>query len=101
MLMESKQPPIVVPMWLTGYENLMPAGRPFPQKFIPHFGTRMSVTFGEPIPAEELQAAMQPLSPTDTTDTRRSRVTQVIHNHVEGLGQSISGKLLTSPQNPQ
>ncbi|KAH6915192.1 tafazzin-PC [Coprinopsis sp. MPI-PUGE-AT-0042] len=95
MLMESKQPPTVIPMWLTGFENLMPAGRPFPQKYIPHFGTRMSVTFGDPIPAEQLLEALRPLSPSDTADAQRSRITQVIHNHVEGVGRNVCGKLLT------
>ena len=56
--MEAKVPPIVIPMWITGFDQLMPGGRPFPNKYIPRIGAKLSVTFGNPVPAEELREAL-------------------------------------------
>jgi len=56
--MEAKIPPIVIPMWLTGFDQLMPEGRPFPYKYLPRTGTHLSVTFGDPVPAHKLLEAL-------------------------------------------
>ncbi|KAJ3505922.1 hypothetical protein NLJ89_g7159 [Agrocybe chaxingu] len=58
ILMEASVPPVVIPMWITGFEQLMPEGRPFPYKYLPRIGVRLSVTFGEPVLADELRAAL-------------------------------------------
>ncbi|KAF9534982.1 acyltransferase-domain-containing protein [Crepidotus variabilis] len=58
MLMETKVPPLVIPMWITGFDQLMPEGRPFPNKYIPRIGARLTVTFGHPIPADEIRRAL-------------------------------------------
>lgn len=80
--------PTVIPMWLTGYEQLMPEGRAFPYKYLPRFGARLSVTFGEPIPPETLLAATA--CPPDGRDEARIRVTTLLHDHVERLGRTMS-----------
>jgi monolysocardiolipin acyltransferase len=36
----------------------MPEGRPFPNKFFPRYGQRLSITFGEPVEPSELQHAL-------------------------------------------
>lgn len=56
--METKVPPVVIPMWLTGFDELMPDGRPFPYKYIPKIGVRLGVTFGQPISADEIRLAL-------------------------------------------
>ncbi|KAG5644948.1 hypothetical protein DXG03_007413 [Asterophora parasitica] len=58
ILMETSAPPIIIPMWLTGFNNLMPEGRAFPYKYLPRPGAKLSVTFGAPLPAEQIQAAL-------------------------------------------
>lgn len=100
MLMESARLPVIIPMWLTGYENLMPLGRPFPYNYLPRLGTPMSVTFGDPISPERLTSALSAIGSTGeplTTDAQRSNVTRVIQEELEKLGRSVSGKLLRSP----
>ncbi|THH13158.1 hypothetical protein EW146_g7033 [Bondarzewia mesenterica] len=59
ILMETPRPPIIIPMWLTGFEKLMPEGRTFPYNFIPRIGTKLSVTFGEPISPEDITSALR------------------------------------------
>ena len=80
--------PTVIPMWLTGYERLMPEGREFPYKYLPRFGTNLGVAFGDPIPPDLLADAMtcQP----DGMDEARIRVTMLLHDRVEDLGRTIS-----------
>ncbi|KAF8873866.1 acyltransferase-domain-containing protein [Gymnopilus junonius] len=58
ILMEAKIPPVVIPMWVTGFDHLMPEGRPFPYKYLPCLGARLSVTFGKPVPADEIREAL-------------------------------------------
>jgi monolysocardiolipin acyltransferase len=62
--MEAAKPPVVIPVWLTGFDRLMPEGRKFPYKYFPRPGARLSVTFGEPIPAETIQAVLARLKRT-------------------------------------
>lgn len=56
--MEASAPPMVIPMWLTGFDKLMPEGRAFPYKYFPRPGAQLSVTFGTPIPADEINKAL-------------------------------------------
>lgn len=39
----------------------MPEGRSFPYKFLPKPGAELSVTFGEPVPVQDLQEALDKL----------------------------------------
>lgn len=79
--------PVVLPMWLTGFERLMPEKRPFPYKYFPRFGTRLTITFGDPIPPAQLRAIMSP--DKRTTDDTRKDVTALVHDHVENLGRAV------------
>jgi len=108
IFMEPTVLPVFLPMWLTGFDQLMPEGRPFPYNYLPRLGTRVSVTFGQPFPAEQFQKAMNSLpadkvaglreNPQGTIDTDIERVriemTTIIHRAVESLGLSVSGSLL-------
>ncbi|KAG5716067.1 putative lysophosphatidylcholine acyltransferase [Termitomyces sp. T112] len=122
ILMETLNPPVIIPMWLTGFDKLMPEGRAFPWKFLPRYGAQLSVTFGSPIPPEEVLEALGTLStklaPHDTVQPTirvkdqisqlqapymaqedlsktRSAVTAIIQQRVEALGRSICGDTLT------
>ncbi|KAH9849129.1 acyltransferase-domain-containing protein [Lenzites betulinus] len=61
IIMEAQNPPIIIPMWLTGFDKLMPEGRPFPWKFLPERGAALSVTFGEPVATQDIQDALDTL----------------------------------------
>ena len=56
--MEAAVPPVVIPMWLTGFNHMMPEGRPFPYKYFPRPGTQLSITFGDPVPGEQIQQVL-------------------------------------------
>ncbi|KIY45961.1 tafazzin-PC [Fistulina hepatica ATCC 64428] len=93
--------PTIIPMWLTGFDRLMPEGRKFPFNFMPRFGQHLSVTFGEPISGGELQkivnyrhASRSQPSAADLKAFRSALVT-VLHESVESLGRSVSGDSLT------
>ena len=45
-------------MWLTGFEKLMPEGRSFPYKYLPRPGAHLTVTFGDPVPPEQVHKAL-------------------------------------------
>ncbi|TFK43269.1 acyltransferase-domain-containing protein [Crucibulum laeve] len=125
IVMEANIPPVVIPMWLTGYNNLMPEGRKFPYKYFPRPGAQLSVTFGDPIPTEEIKKALGVLdinSDRDSgeklpgwlgdeanrlTETKgktvdaakiRSEVTAILQRAVESLGRSVLQRT-TSNQN--
>ncbi|KAI0739631.1 acyltransferase-domain-containing protein [Daedaleopsis nitida] len=55
IMMEAQKPPVIIPMWLTGFDKLMPEGRPFPCKYLPKRDAKLSITFGKPIPATDIQ----------------------------------------------
>ena len=59
VLMETPRPPVIIPMWIAGFDTLMPEGRRFPFNFMPRLGAKLSVTFGEPIPPEDIISALQ------------------------------------------
>lgn len=149
--MECNTPPVIIPMWLTGFDQLMPEGRAFPYKYLPRPGAELSVTFGNPIPPSTIRQGLYPSTPPRSTlnledagsrfvkegeepkgwlgedlqrsletrklelegETRnsirpgsvteelpkiRSRVTSIVHDAVEDLGRSVSGRLLCSPR---
>ena len=45
-------------MWLTGFDQLMPEGRPISDKYLPRIGAHLSITFGDPAPAHQLLDAL-------------------------------------------
>ena len=48
MLLEAKQMPTVVPIWITGFDRMMPEPRNKP-KWLPRFGQNVTIHFGQPI----------------------------------------------------
>jgi monolysocardiolipin acyltransferase len=91
--------PVVIPVWLTGFDQLMPEGRKFPFNFLPRAGIDLSITFGEPIPAEELLDAAK--SKDTSEDIIRSELTDVVKTRVELLGRSVSGLMLGQTKAPR
>ena len=45
-----------------GFDKLMPENRSFPWKYIPRLGVKLSITFGDPLSPQDIQAALQGLS---------------------------------------
>jgi monolysocardiolipin acyltransferase len=94
--MEASTLPVIVPMWLSGFDALMPEGRSFPYNYLPRPGKHLSVTFGEPLDPRELEALRASAGYTDTEIAQtRIAVTAAVHRAVEALGRSVSGNLLT------
>jgi len=120
IIMESSVPPLVIPMWLTGFDQLMPEGREFPYKYFPRPGVQLSVTFGDPLPPRDIEKALgvttgwmvsettlefnQKGGGNNTRNMRnaqslkvRTEVTALVQKAVESLGRSISGDSLSKP----
>ncbi|WFD36626.1 Lyso-phosphatidylcholine acyltransferase [Malassezia cuniculi] len=55
LILESSVLPIVIPIYLTGFDHVMPETRSFP-RFVPRPGADISVTFGAPLCDETLAA---------------------------------------------
>jgi monolysocardiolipin acyltransferase len=97
--MEPSDLPVIIPMWLSGFDTLMPEGRSFPYNYLPRLGKHLSVTFGDPVDPRELNKALEDLRTSESTNTdmvakTRIEVTAVVHRAVETLGRSVSGDLL-------
>jgi len=99
IITETKSHPTFIPVWLTGFDQLMPLGRKFPFKYLPRAGADLSITFGKPIPVEELLEAAN--SKDSSEDVIRSKLTAVVKNRVELLGRSVSGLMLGQTQAPR
>ena len=96
--MEARTQPVVIPMWLTGFEKLMPVDRPFPYNYFPRPGAHLTITFGEAISGEEISQTLNDChsdsSNADHISEVRRNATSVLHRGVESLGRSVSGPLL-------
>lgn len=119
--MEAKKPPVTIPMWLTGFDQLMPEGRRFPYKYFPRPGAHLTITFGVPISPDKIRKALEEShsdkvitelqrrgslthtlnndgtkKPEDLEVTKiRMEITTIIQREVETLGQLVSGDSLT------
>jgi len=92
ILTEAKAQPPVIPMWLTGFDKLMPLDRPFPYNYFPRRGVHLGVNFGDPVPAEEIYEVLA--RSASSPDKIRSDLTALIQRDVESFGRKISGNLL-------
>ena len=97
--MEANSRPAVIPVWLTGFDQLMPVGRKFPLNYLPNTGVELSITFGEPIPTEELPDVAASKGSSD--DIIRSKLTDVVQKRVEFLGRTVSGSMLGRTETSQ
>ncbi|EJD00387.1 uncharacterized protein FOMMEDRAFT_30448 [Fomitiporia mediterranea MF3/22] len=126
ILMEAQRLPVIIPMWISGFENVMPEPRPqsFPAKFLPRLRQSLSITFAPPLDHsrlfEILKAARSSdsmplvnqnvvnknadrnadkMKDPDTTEKRRVQeaLTAVLQRAVEQLGYATSGPLLGYP----
>ncbi|KAI0694066.1 acyltransferase-domain-containing protein [Cytidiella melzeri] len=103
ILMEAQRPPIIIPMWLTGFDRLMPEGRSFPYKYLPRRGVALSVTYGEPVKEADIRTALESRASMKEHEDHpdghelgaretariRSAVTAVLHREVEALGRRV------------
>ncbi|KAK1226052.1 Lyso-phosphatidylcholine acyltransferase [Marasmius sp. AFHP31] len=107
ILTSTASPPVVIPMWITGFDKVMPEGRPFPFKYLPRIGARLTVSFGEPLPADAVSSIVDRISAAQREEqdpTRkiqldvlvRTEVTTMVHDAVEALGRSRCGDSLTA-----
>jgi len=78
--------------------ELMPERRKFPFNILPRAGAHLSITFGEPIPAEELFSVAN--SKESSEDIIRSKLTDIVRRRVELLGRSVSGLTLGQTKAP-
>ncbi|KZV70947.1 acyltransferase-domain-containing protein [Peniophora sp. CONT] len=93
MLMETPRPPVIIPMWIAGFDTLMPEGRRFPFNFIPRLGAKLSVTFGEPISPEDILSALQHRTgiPANTSQKASSWIAQTSVEHAgEGMRRDLA-----------
>jgi len=86
--METTVPPLIIPMWLTGFDKLMPEHRSFPYKYLPKLGIKLGVAFGKPIPAEEIAVALSSLYP----DSNVSRL-HVPRTEEDGVESELGDEL--------
>ncbi|KAH9457750.1 hypothetical protein MJO29_004910 [Puccinia striiformis f. sp. tritici] len=49
LILESKHEPIILPIWLTGFDDVMPEGRPSPYNMIPRLNQSLSIKISNPI----------------------------------------------------
>lgn len=99
ILASSNQIPTVIPMWLTGFDKIMPEGRSFPFKYFPKPGAHLTVTIGKPIPASDFRNLVDRMrketsSSSDLEARLRVELTSMVHDAVQDLGRSVSGPSL-------
>ncbi|KAF9076524.1 acyltransferase-domain-containing protein [Rhodocollybia butyracea] len=101
ILSSTSKPPTIIPMWITGFDKLMPEGRAFPFKYCPRIGARLSVTFGEPLPLnihsirDRIIDEKHPHQTDIEVDARiRTDITATVHEAVLQLGRQVSGPSL-------
>ncbi|KAF9268218.1 hypothetical protein L218DRAFT_918649 [Marasmius fiardii PR-910] len=101
ILTSTKNPPIIIPMWISGFDAVMPERRAFPYKFLPRPGARLSVTFGKPLPLDAVSSIVNgvtvgrldeqdPAIKIEREVLVRTKVTSMVHDAVESLGKSLS-----------
>jgi len=118
VIMEVRHLPTVIPVWLSGFEDVMPEDRPFP-RFLPRPGKALSVTFAPPMAPDDLGRVLNPwrdrslqeLNGVDASHRNagtesplahesaekiatRIALTDAIQREVEKVGYTVSGPLL-------
>ncbi|KIJ26104.1 hypothetical protein M422DRAFT_38362 [Sphaerobolus stellatus SS14] len=102
MLMETRQIPTIIPMWITGFDQVLDETRGWP-KPIPRPGKRVSITFGTQedsafiedkiaVLLRERRWKEEKLSQADE-DKLRSDITAIIKEGLERVGARVSGEV--------
>ncbi len=77
MILESEPMPDVLPIFVDGTQHMMPENRGWP-RFLPRFGVKLRVAFGEPVDAEkifgDLRARWQELVRQEHSKTQMPQV---------------------------
>lgn len=81
--MDANVPPLIIPMWLTGFDKLMPQGRPSPYKYFPKPGIKLGVAFGDPIPSERIFALLDVLRHDASTQKHSSINTPAVGEELQ------------------
>lgn len=88
MMHSTQTVPTILPIWITGFNQVMPLGRRFPFNYMPRIGQRMSITFGEPLSLEE---AIQRRRQSDGTPERSFQdLTSLAQEALEELGNQVT-----------
>ncbi|KAF5393658.1 hypothetical protein D9757_000297 [Collybiopsis confluens] len=104
ILSATAEPPIIIPMWITGFDKLMPEGRVFPFKYFPRIGARLSITFGDPLPSDKIRSIQDRIlsqrrpeqTQIEIDATIRTEITSAVHEAIFKLGNIVSGPSLDS-----
>ncbi|KAG8991967.1 hypothetical protein FRB90_001147 [Tulasnella sp. 427] len=102
MMLRAKVPPKVIPVYLEGFDDVMPENRGFP-KFLPRLGSKIRVTFGDPSGItrdagsiiQEWKSKSQTSGDQSKSDPEaevRIALTDVLQRAVQRLGDKVTGK---------
>lgn len=96
LVLEPRVTPYVVPIWLIGFDQIMPNGRGYP-RWMPRTGADVCVSFGEPIPVARYADAYRTLQTHPEADMDAQLAVSAPETHVE-----VPSALKLSPcDNPQ
>ncbi|KAF8521152.1 acyltransferase-domain-containing protein [Gautieria morchelliformis] len=95
MLMETDELPEIIPMWLTGFDQVMDESRRFP-RFLPRAGKCVSVTFGVSDVVRGRVSALRESHNRIRSGERetahvRANITRAVQEELENLGEKVSG----------
>ncbi|KLO07405.1 acyltransferase-domain-containing protein [Schizopora paradoxa] len=77
IIMEVNHLPTVIPMWISGFNEIMPEPRNFP-RFIPRPGANLTVTFGAPIDHAKITSVLDlSASPVDAAALQVGRADEL------------------------
>lgn len=83
LVMETKIPPIVLPIWVRGMENIWPNHPPY----YPSFGKTVKLTIGEPWDTEEFRKTLNEQQPKWSEKQMRKKVTDRAQELLFTLGE--------------
>jgi monolysocardiolipin acyltransferase len=92
--MDANVMPEVIPMWISGFDQIMNERRGAP-RFLPRTGAKISITVGEPITSriqplvDAFRAGREDGSGDDDPTQTRIRVVQELQESVRKLGEAV------------
>lgn len=107
ILMEAMKPPVIIPMWLEGFDKMMPEGRSAPWKFLPRPGVKLSVTFGKPVDNGEIREVLRSavelgqLHDVSQTENGNLSASQRLDEEMRSADSSSSGWLKGIANSPE